>query len=109
MLREPDSLLLLLWFFRDVSVYKFYQGDENLWSAIQKLSGVELTYAVAILSEYVHKRNVYNVPVLRWVSPSRNERERRWGRREASKGAAFQSHLQRRESQPWTRVLLNPR
>ena len=79
MLREPDNLLLLLWFFRDVTVHEFYQGDENLWSVIQKLLGVELTYAVAILSEYV----------LRWVSASGNERERRWGWGEASKGAAF--------------------
>ena len=52
MLREPDNLLLLLWFFRGVTVHEFYQGDENLWSVIQKLLGVELTYAVAILSEY---------------------------------------------------------
>lgn len=86
MLREPDNLLLLLWFFRGVTVHEFYQGDENLWSVIQKLLGVELTYAVAILSEYVLKRNVH---VLRWVSPSGNERERRWGRGEASKGTAF--------------------
>lgn len=102
-------MLLLLWFFRGVTVHEFYQGDENLWSVIQKLSGVELTYAVAILSEYVPKRSVHNVHVLRWVSPSGSERERRWGSGEASKGAVSSPHLQRRDSQPWTRVLLNPR
>ena len=57
-------------------VYEFYQGDKNLWSMIQKFSGGELTYAVAILSESVPERNVYNVHVLRWVSPFGNERER---------------------------------
>lgn len=58
-----------------MTVYEFYQGNKNR-SMIQKFSGGELTYAVAILSESVPERNVYNVHVLRCVSPFGNERER---------------------------------